>query len=93
MSTETGRIVASPERKHSCDPGWSTETSADGKRYGIPPSSWDYPTGTVWECGCGRTWISRGAIAPNSPGFTHWRRERWWSRWRRGQTTTDPPSR
>jgi hypothetical protein len=83
MADTTGRIVSTPPRGHSCDPGWQTCTGEDGTRYGIPPASWDYPKGTVWECGCGRTWVSRGAIAPNSPGFVDWRREGRRSRWRR----------
>ena len=71
----TGRVVDKPAPKHKCAPGWGWRTAASGKRYGVPPSSWDYPKGTVWECGCGQAWVSRGATAPNSPGFTWWRRQ------------------
>ena len=73
--TETGRVIAAPPRKHDCAPGWTWKTRGDGRRYGIPPASWDYPKGTVWECSCGTTWVSKGAIVPASPGFTWWRRQ------------------
>lgn len=78
-----GGVIARPPRKHDCAPGWTTKTGSDGRPYSIPPSSWDYPKGTVWECACGKTWVSQGAPRPNSPGFTWWRREHWWSRRRR----------
>jgi hypothetical protein len=85
VSTEsdTGRVVVMPAAEHRCAPGWRSKVASDGKRYSIPPSSFDCPKGTVWECGCGRAWVSRGAISPHSPGFTYWRREGRWSRWRR----------
>lgn len=55
-------------------------------RYGIPPSSWDYPRGTVWQCGdCGRTWVSLGSPARNMPGFCDFKPESWFARWRRAR--------
>ena len=31
-----------------------------GQRIAHPPSGYDYPEGTVWQCECGRTWVSAG---------------------------------
>jgi hypothetical protein len=77
----SGRIVATGSQRHKCAPGWSTEFS-DGPPFGpglyaIPPDAGEYRKGTVWQCDdCGRTWVSTGPIAPNSPGFIDFRREK-----------------
>jgi hypothetical protein len=80
---DSGHVVSIPEREHACAPGWRDYYVAeqDGLGFGpgwysAPPASRDFPKGTVWECSCGRTWVSCGAAAPNSPGFTRWRPER-----------------
>ena len=87
MTTETGRVIAAPPRKHDCAPGWTTKTDASGERYGIPPTTHDYPKGTVWECPCGKTWVSRGTTGTwaNIPS---WRREGRVARWRRTRKST-----
>lgn len=79
--TGTGRVIARPSHKHDCSPGWTTKTGSDGRPYGIPPSSWDYPEGTVWACPCGKTWVS-GMRAEGS-FFARWHPESRWARWRR----------
>jgi hypothetical protein len=77
----SGRVIVRPAVTHACAPGWSTKFS-DGAPFGpgmysIPPGAGDYPEGTVWQCDdCGRTWVSTGPIAPNSPGFIDFRREK-----------------
>ncbi len=81
--TETGHVVATPARKHDCEPGWTTKTGTDGRLYSVPPWASDYPKGTVWECPCGRTWVSRGAQVPGRSLFAWWRREGRLARWRR----------
>jgi hypothetical protein len=52
-----GRIVSLPPVEHTCSPGWGQVTDPDfaavGERYGVPPTSWEFPPGTVWECDCG----------------------------------------
>lgn len=83
----SGQIVARPAARHACNPGWRNEFR-DGPPFGpgmyaIPPDASDYPKGTVWECECGRTWVSTGPIAPSSPGFIDFRREHWLERHRR----------
>ena len=85
----TGRVIATPTPKHDCAPGWTTHYAPGNSRpfgpgwYSSPPSAYDYPKGTIWECPCGRTWVSTGPPAPNMPGVTGWRRERWWERHKR----------
>jgi len=84
----TGRVIARPERKHECAPGWTYGPVSDGtskpgellhldagERVAHPPSGYDYPEGTVWQCECGRTWVSTGPPAPNRPGMTDFRPE------------------
>ena len=81
--TETGRVISAPPRKHECHPGWTARAATDGKgRVFDPPSATDYPKGTVWECSCVRTWVSRGRTGTwaNIPS---WRRESRLARWRR----------
>lgn len=80
--TSGGRVVARPLPKHDCAPGWTAKTGSDGKgRVLDPPSATDYPKGTVWECPCGKTWVSRGSAGTYS-NMAHWHREgrpaRWW---------------
>lgn len=77
-----GRVAAVPVLQHHCAPGWRTETRGDGGRYGIPPMLSDYPAGTVWECICGRRWISREKRS-SWVNLVDWRPERWWKRRRR----------
>ena len=70
----TGRVISVPERRHQCSPGWkeippvtSHPGSGEimplppGMRRVAPPSVYDYPRGTVWECACGKTWVSQGS--------------------------------
>lgn len=76
----TGQVVSKPTQKHTCAPGWGLEFT-DGPPFGpgwysTPPDAREFPKGTVWECDCGVTWVSTGPIAPNSPGFIGFRRER-----------------
>ncbi len=85
-----GKAVFTPEWQHACAPGWTTEQSEgtpDGLFpagcYALPPQAHLYPRGTVWECGCGRTWVSAGPAAPRSPGFIGFRPERRGERRRR----------
>lgn len=81
--TETGRVIATPPRKHDCAPGWTARAASDGKgRVLDPPSATDYPKGTVWECPCGKTWVSRGSAGTYS-NAAYWRRESRAARWRR----------
>jgi len=86
-----GQVISKPVPGHSCAPGWSDYYVA--KRddyfgtepgwYSSPPDAYEYPKGTVWQCACGRTWVSTGPPAPNMPGITSFRPERWWERRRR----------
>jgi hypothetical protein len=106
----SGKVIARPERRHDCAPGWTYGPVSDGirdaeppfdvlpghglaagSRRAYPPDSRLYPKGTVWECECGRAWVSTGPVAWNSPGFINFRREHWWERRRRlDQVTEDP---
>jgi hypothetical protein len=83
----SGKVIARPENRHECAPGWRTEFR-DGPPFGpgnyaIPPDAREFRKGTVWECECGKTWVSTGPIAPNAPGFIDFRREGRWERRRR----------
>jgi len=74
-----GRIVSRLPEEHRCVPGWTEgEPVKDrpGYVYHMPPEPRLFPKGTVWECGCGKTWVSTGPIASNSPGFIGFRPER-----------------
>lgn len=84
----SGRVVSVGRVKHECAPGWRTEATTEaqpatpewpavpeGFARAIPPTPWDYPKGTVWECDCGRRWVSRGSVYLNTPGEVFWRRE------------------
>ena len=87
----SGQVISRPGREHSCSPGWTQGGPVEhmpGKAYAIPPSAYDYPKGTVWECECGKVWVSLGAPAPTSPGFCDWRRETWRERRRRKRAAT-----
>jgi len=84
MGRMGGKILKTPEREHSCDPGWREGGPAVlGGRYAYPPDPRSFPKGTVWQCECGQTWVSQGALARNSPGIIHFRRERRLERRRR----------
>ncbi len=81
-----GKVLFTPEREHGCAPGWTQGDPVrdrPGYSYANPPEPGKYPKGTVWECPCGLTWVSTGPIAPNSPGFIDFRRERRGERRRR----------
>jgi hypothetical protein len=85
----SGRVISKPPREHHCRPGWTWKPCSHDRSdympcawpadephsYGIPPTPWDYPKGTVWECDCGKRWVSGGRLAPNAPGICTWRRE------------------
>jgi hypothetical protein len=75
----TGRVVFTPMTEHVCRPP-------------VPqcfaPQEY-YPRGTVWMCGCGRTWRCRGLTdggaarrGGHGAGGLEWTREsrirRWW---------------
>ena len=86
----SGRTVFTPDRVHECAPGWRSEwREADARGlfaagwYSFPPLAAGYPAGTAWECECGRTWVSTGPVAPNSPGVIGFRPERRLERRRR----------
>lgn len=73
----SGRIVHEPvgQGDHRCTPPFS-----DGEMrlrphpfYGWKSS---YEKGTVWECSCGRTWVSSGRQWHPEGRFARWRRER-----------------
>lgn len=86
----SGRVLVRGSVRHECAPGWRDEWSDGddfGSRpgwYGVPPSPREFPPGTVWQCECGRTWVSLPTI-PGSPGVCRWRRERHLGRWWREQ--------
>ena len=84
-----GHTVYRPSQEHVCDPGWTYKDAPEGSfpfgagRYGIPPGPREFPKGTIWQCDCGRTWVSTGPIADNTPGFVDFRPERRGERRRR----------
>lgn len=90
----SGRVVAMPAPVHRCAPGWTYRTpdpvEAIGHpgwdwdtRLAYPPDARDYPRGTVWECDCGKTWVSTGPPNGRSPGIVDFRPERRLERRRR----------
>jgi hypothetical protein len=87
----TGRVLTKAQQPHRCSPGWTERPFGPGHEmaglsYGFPPTPWDYPKGTVWECGtCGRLWVSLGAIYWNAPGRCDWRPMGRFERWRRSR--------
>jgi hypothetical protein len=94
-----GKVVASPPSEHYCAPGWTRCQQIEdggcfpaGSYYAIPPAGWDYPKGTVWECECGRTWVSTGPPSFNSPGLVDFRPERRRERRRRERGRNPHPS-
>lgn len=87
----SGQVISRPEREHACSPGWTQGGPVEGMPgyvRAIPPAAYDYPRGTVWECECGKVWVSKGAPAPQSPGFCDWRRETRRERRRRKRAAT-----
>lgn len=87
-------IVHRPPVRHACAPGWTySEPGEDcgppfgapppGRCWAYPPNGYAYPKGTVWECECGRTWVSTGPPGPCSPGVVNFRPERRGERRRR----------
>ncbi len=94
----SGQVISRPEPEHACSPGWTYSTPVQSERalwlgtpparVAYPPSAYDYPKGTIWECECGKVWVSLGAPAPRSPGFCDWRRETWRERRRRKRAAT-----
>lgn len=75
----SGRIVRESVviRGHECTP----PRAPDGQRPNPSSASGcpqhlrsDYPDGTVWECDCDKTWVTKHGC---------WRPERWWARWLR----------
>lgn len=87
----SGGVIQQARTEHACRPGWRWRESGGegfgatpkGTVYGIPPTPWEYPKGTVWACDCGRTWVSQGSPGFGMPGFCMWRRELRFERWRR----------
>jgi hypothetical protein len=89
-----GKVIRHAKPGHACDPGWEEGTTTEdsdlfpkGSRYGIPPTSSKYPAGTIWQCECGKTWVSLGTPErARDAGHVltcFWRREHWWERRRR----------
>lgn len=72
----SGRIVHMPTRRHSCNVNDYGIMHMDGhdSSVGVAP-------GTVWECGCGRTFVAQ----PWQPGemFPRWQPESRIARWLR----------
>lgn len=74
----SGQVISRPAREHSCSPGWETKIAPPGSQpfgggsYSVPPSAYDYPPGTAWQCECGTTWVSLPTI-PGSPGVARFR--------------------
>lgn len=96
----SGSVVDRPAAQHSCNPGWRWEWTDEassrsgaigGHYYGIPPTSWAYPRGTVWGCDCGRTFVSVGSRYLNMPGDCGWRREGRLARWLRASRESSNP--
>jgi hypothetical protein len=87
----TGRVLSVPQREHHCNPGWTTapwpESPFPERLRAVPPGPREFPEGTVWQCECGRAWVSTGPVTPHSPGFIGFRRERWLERRRRMRRT------
>jgi hypothetical protein len=93
----SGKVVHPVVIEHECTPGWRWKPitagsgippivpGAKGGEFGVPPSAHEFPKGTVWECACGRAWVSLGRT-PSSLD-AGWRRERWWERRRRLRRT------
>lgn len=90
----SGQVIARPARAHECSPGWTYSEASGGPPFHLtpgtriahPPSAYDYPEGTVWQCECGRTWVSRGEVpgaGRAGPGMMEWRPERRLERRRR----------
>jgi len=88
----TGTVVHTAERRHHCDPGVTTRKIDHTALCAPPPpfdyalvepTPWGYPAGTVWQCECGRTWVSQGSPAVNMPGVCTFRREGRFERRRR----------
>ena len=89
----SGQVIKQVVHPHSCYPGWRwkpiTKDSGipplvpggEGGCYGIPPTTWEFPKGTVWRCDCGMVWVSEGDDPWSlGPG---WRKERRMERWLR----------
>lgn len=88
-----GQVVSAPEQRHKCAPGWRDHyvDRQDSLGFGpgwysAPPDASEFPRGTVWQCECGKTWVSLGREGPGSM-FCRWRRERRWERRRREART------
>jgi hypothetical protein len=82
-----GRVVAKPQQGHSCNPGVTWHWTDGDAEWGGPagwyakiPTLSTHPQGTVWECGCGRTFIAEATRVDPMPADLTWRRERWWER-------------
>jgi hypothetical protein len=89
----SGRIISKTPEQHHCAPGWEKGepfAAVPGVVRMRPPSLWDYPPGTRWQCdACGGVWVSTGQRTPNwfAPGF---RPETWWERRRRRKQESTP---
>lgn len=67
-------VVYRPPEKHTCEPGLSPDN-----QHGAFARATDYPEGTVWQCHCGATWVSKGEVGLIGNMYsleTAWRRER-----------------
>ena len=86
----SGKVITTPEYGHTCSPGVTHKPTTDPMlieagftTYADIPSQYSHPAGTVWECECGKVWVSKPPRWINAPGDVSWRREHWWERRRR----------
>jgi hypothetical protein len=65
-----GQVIHREPAKHRCLPGWTSRPATPGPPFFLPPGTMlsepprgsGYPPGTVWQCDCGKTWVSRGPV-------------------------------
>ena len=79
-------VVYQPERRHWCGP------NEHGYWTDFPPTLGHPVPGTVFECGCGKSWVAYKPQQHGTGGSYYmgvkWRRESWWARrWRQRRTT------
>lgn len=99
----SGRVVFTPERKHSCAPGWTRiPVKPGGVLDGVtthtmrPPDGQDIAVGARWQCDdCGQVWVRRKPPVTRGQqligGMVVFTREHWWERLRRERKDGNPP--
>lgn len=77
-----GHVVKTMVIPHECAPGWVWKPITEGMlalrvgggvggRYGVPPTVWQYPAGTVWGCeDCGDNPERVVTVWPSSLSFS-----------------------